>query len=88
MSHEKKRYWLFAFDGYEPKGGFDDFVCANDSVEELIATIKIDKIRNELLFGVDRKTDYGQKIIWYEYVQIVDIDKSEIVKSGYCGVWI
>ena len=40
-----KRYWLFQFDEYYPRGGINDFVESFDSIQDALECSK--KVKNE-----------------------------------------
>jgi hypothetical protein len=79
-----KRYLLFAGDNYYPTGGWEDFICDGDSIEELQALRSWGKD----LYDWELKIDHARWLCESssgQWLHIVDRDTAEIVleESSY-----
>lgn len=83
-----KRYFLFAFDGYDSCGGLNDFIRDSDDLEELKQSITIGsrfKDGEPFYFnvGVTYGSCDGPIPVWYEMIQILDTQTKEVIGGLY-----
>ncbi len=71
-----KRYALFVGESCYPTGGWEDFVAAADSIEELMARISVQDDR-DILIDFDGSNDPKQ----WDWLQIVDLQEQRMLLS-------
>ena len=83
------KYILFAFTAYEALGGINDMAMSGASIEELLDKIKVGTPYTGATQSFDVGKTYlhrdGQSIVWYDTIQIVDIETLKTVVSGCNG---
>lgn len=83
------KYILFAFNVYEAGGGMNDMVTSGASIEGLLSKVKIDVPYPgaKRHFDVGRTYAHrdGRSVVWYDSIQIVNIEALKIVVTGYEG---
>ena len=65
------RYWLFGFNEDRPQGGYNDMVCACDSLDGLKELIKIEEEGNKFIYRVDCKQRF-EGVKYFDKIQVVD----------------
>ena len=83
------RYILFAFTAHEALGGIDDMITYAASVKELLGNIKVGTPYTGATQHFDVGNTYlhrdGRSIVWYDTIQIVDVETLKTVVSGCNG---
>lgn len=83
------KYILFAFNVYEAGGGMNDIITSEASIEELLSKIKVDVPYPGAKRHFDVGKTYlhrdGRSVIWYDSIQIVNIETLKTVVTGYGG---